>query len=126
MPASFTLRQNTITDYPAMTVAMTGIAVPSFVMAPLLTLIFGVTLMLLPIATLDIAGLASSSGVLHGLHDGVHVQLIAEVHELLAQPGDVHAGGNVDEHLHGTQEKQNANSKSDIREPARRSIGSCF
>ncbi|MBM3512595.1 MAG: ABC transporter permease subunit [Alphaproteobacteria bacterium] len=50
------LRQNTNVDYAVMASAMTGIAVPSFVMAPLLTLIFGVTLKLLPIATLEPGG----------------------------------------------------------------------
>src|SRR5215475_11523383 len=35
------LRQNTPTDYAAMGVAMTGIMIPNFVLAPLLTLIFG-------------------------------------------------------------------------------------
>ncbi|MGF1631681.1 MAG: oligopeptide ABC transporter permease OppB [Kiloniellaceae bacterium] len=44
------LRQNTAVDYAVMGVAMTGIAVPNFVMAPLLTLVFGVYLSLLPVA----------------------------------------------------------------------------
>jgi len=44
------LRQNTGADYAVMTTAMTGIAVPNFVMAPLLTLIFGVYLSWLPVA----------------------------------------------------------------------------
>jgi oligopeptide transport system permease protein len=44
------LRQNTAADYAVMGVAMTGIAVPNFVMAPLLTLVFGVYLSLLPVA----------------------------------------------------------------------------
>ena len=44
------LRQNTLADYAVMGVAMTGIAVPNFVMAPLLTLVFGVYLSLLPVA----------------------------------------------------------------------------
>lgn len=44
------LRQNTRTDYTVMALAMTGIAIPNFVMAPLLTLIFGVYLSLLPVA----------------------------------------------------------------------------
>ena len=44
------LRQNSLTDYAVMGVAMTGIAVPNFVMAPLLTLVFGVYLSLLPVA----------------------------------------------------------------------------
>lgn len=44
------LRQNSLADYAVMGVAMTGIAVPNFVMAPLLTLVFGVYLSLLPVA----------------------------------------------------------------------------
>ena len=48
------LRQNSLTDYTVMGVAMTGIAVPNFVMAPLLTLVFGVyladTFLALPVA----------------------------------------------------------------------------
>jgi oligopeptide transport system permease protein len=44
------LRQNSAADYVVMGVAMTGIAIPNFVMAPLLTLIFGVYLSLLPVA----------------------------------------------------------------------------
>jgi oligopeptide transport system permease protein len=43
------LRQNTGTDYAAMGVAMTGIMVPNFVLAPLLTLVFGLTLSWLPV-----------------------------------------------------------------------------
>jgi len=43
------LRQNTRTDYAVMATAMTGIAVPNFVMAPVLTLIFGIWLNLLPV-----------------------------------------------------------------------------
>lgn len=44
------LRQNSAVDYTVMGIAMTGIAVPNFVMAPLLTLVFGVYLSLLPVA----------------------------------------------------------------------------
>ena len=44
------LRQNDATDYTIMGFAMTGIAVPNFVMAPLLTLVFGVYLSWLPVA----------------------------------------------------------------------------
>ncbi len=44
------LRQNSLTDYSVMTGAMVGIAIPNFVMAPLLTLIFGVFLGWLPVA----------------------------------------------------------------------------
>ena len=44
------LRQNTGTDYTIMSVAMTGITIPNFVVAPLLTLVFGVYLSWLPVA----------------------------------------------------------------------------
>jgi oligopeptide transport system permease protein len=50
------LNQNKLTDYAVMGAAMTGIAVPSFVLAPLMTLIFGVILQMLPIATLEPSG----------------------------------------------------------------------
>ncbi|MBL8644957.1 MAG: ABC transporter permease subunit [Rhodospirillaceae bacterium] len=50
------LNQNKPTDYVVMAAAMTGIAVPSFVLAPLMTLIFGVLLQMLPIATLEPSG----------------------------------------------------------------------
>ena len=50
------LRQNTSADYAVMSMAMTGIAVPSFVMAPLMSLIFGVILKILPVATLEPRG----------------------------------------------------------------------
>ena len=42
------LRQNAITDHVVMGVAMTGLSVPNFVIAPLLILVFGVTLGILP------------------------------------------------------------------------------
>lgn len=44
------LRQNTALDHAVMATAMTGIAIPNFVMAPLLTLVFGVFLGVLPVA----------------------------------------------------------------------------
>ena len=44
------LRQNRAVDHVVMATAMTGIAIPNFVMAPLLTLIFGVWLGWLPVA----------------------------------------------------------------------------
>jgi oligopeptide transport system permease protein len=44
------LRQNTGLDHAVMATAMTGITIPNFVMAPLLTLIFGVYLSWLPVA----------------------------------------------------------------------------
>ncbi len=43
------LRQNSGVDYGVMGLAMTGITVPNFVVAPLLTLVFGVHLGLLPV-----------------------------------------------------------------------------
>ena len=43
------LRQNSWLDYGVMSIAMTGIAIPNFVMAPLLTLVFGVFLHWLPV-----------------------------------------------------------------------------
>jgi oligopeptide transport system permease protein len=42
------LRQNSLVDHAVMAVAMTGITVPNFVMAPLMALVFGVWLQLLP------------------------------------------------------------------------------
>ncbi len=42
------LRQNSATDYSVMTLAMTGISIPSFVLAPILILIFAVYLGWLP------------------------------------------------------------------------------
>ena len=44
------LRQNSGFDHAVMATAMTGITIPNFVMAPLLTLVFGVYLGLLPVA----------------------------------------------------------------------------
>ena len=44
------LNQNSPFDYLVMGVAMTGIAIPNFVMAPLLALVFGVYLSWLPVA----------------------------------------------------------------------------
>jgi oligopeptide transport system permease protein len=44
------VRQNSAVDHAVMATAMTGIAIPNFVMAPFLTLIFGVFLGLLPVA----------------------------------------------------------------------------
>lgn len=42
------MRQNSVTDYSMMTVAMTGISIPNFVVAPLLILVFAVALGWLP------------------------------------------------------------------------------
>jgi oligopeptide transport system permease protein len=44
------LRQNSAVDYGVMTLAMTGIAMPNFVIAPLMTLVFGLYLKWLPVA----------------------------------------------------------------------------
>ena len=44
------LNQNSLVDYGVMTLAMIGIVIPNFVMAPLLTLVFGVWLGWLPVA----------------------------------------------------------------------------
>lgn len=44
------LKRNSWVDYSVMGIAMTGIAIPNFVMAPILTLIFGVYLSWLPVA----------------------------------------------------------------------------
>ncbi|WP_120496168.1 oligopeptide ABC transporter permease OppB [Kiloniella sp. EL199] len=43
------LKQNSFIDYAVMATAMTGITIPNFVMAPLLTLVFGVYLHMLPV-----------------------------------------------------------------------------
>lgn len=43
------LRQNSMLDYAVMATAMTGITIPNFVVAPLLTLIFGLWLAWLPV-----------------------------------------------------------------------------
>ncbi|OKH88321.1 oligopeptide ABC transporter permease OppB [Thalassospira sp. TSL5-1] len=43
------LKQNSKLDYAVMATAMTGITIPNFVMAPLLTLVFGVYLRWLPV-----------------------------------------------------------------------------
>jgi oligopeptide transport system permease protein len=43
------LRQNTWVDYASMSVSMVGIAVPNFVVAPILTLVIGLQLQLLPV-----------------------------------------------------------------------------
>lgn len=47
------LRQNTRWDYVAMAMAMIGVSIPSFVMAPLLQLFFGLQLGLFPVAGWD-------------------------------------------------------------------------
>jgi oligopeptide transport system permease protein len=44
------LKQNSKFDYAVMSLAMTGVAVPNFVWAPIMTLFFGIYLRLLPVA----------------------------------------------------------------------------
>jgi len=46
-------RQNSATDYTVIGISMIGIAVPNFVMAPILSLIFGLWLKLLPVGSWD-------------------------------------------------------------------------
>ncbi len=52
-------RQNTPTDYTVMGVAMTGISIPNFVMAPLMILLFAVYLKWLPAGGLGDGGIAN-------------------------------------------------------------------
>src|SRR5262245_57938275 len=47
------LRQNTAVDYAVMATAMTGITIPNFVMAPVLTLVLGLYLGWLPVGGWD-------------------------------------------------------------------------
>ncbi|MEZ6100556.1 MAG: ABC transporter permease subunit [Pirellulaceae bacterium] len=42
------IRQNTVWDYAAMAAAMVGISIPTFVLGPLLVLVFSLTLLILP------------------------------------------------------------------------------
>ena len=44
------LKRNTILDFIPMAIAMIGICVPTFLMGPLLVLIFGINLELLPVS----------------------------------------------------------------------------
>lgn len=75
------LKQNSLIDYITMTLAMVGVAVPSFVKAPLLVLIFAVTLkwlpaggwndgaiknMILPITALSISYVAGIARIMRG------------------------------------------------------------
>ncbi|MBM4195663.1 MAG: ABC transporter permease subunit [Gammaproteobacteria bacterium] len=53
------LRQNTLVDHTVMAVAMTGIALPAFVTAPVLALIFGLWLQWLPVAGWNDGALAN-------------------------------------------------------------------
>ncbi len=52
------LRQNQATDYTVMTIAMTGISIPNFVIAPLLILLFAVTLGWFPAGGWDGGGVS--------------------------------------------------------------------
>jgi len=47
------LRQNSVVDYGVMGISMTGIAVPNFVVAPVLTLVFGLLLGWVPVGGWD-------------------------------------------------------------------------
>jgi oligopeptide transport system permease protein len=58
------VRQNSIFDYGSMTVAMIGLALPTFVVGPLLALTFGLWWKLLPVA-----GYAEEGGFIGGLKD---------------------------------------------------------
>jgi len=75
------LRQNSLWDYAVMGVAMTGVVIPSFVVAPLLVLVFAITLkwlpgggwnggqwnyMLLPMVALSLAYIASIARITRG------------------------------------------------------------
>lgn len=53
------LRQNRFLDHAVMALAMTGIAMPSFVTAPILALVFGLYLKLLPVAGWNDGALAN-------------------------------------------------------------------
>lgn len=53
------LRQNTRTDYSVMSISMTGISIPNFVMAPMLVLVFAVYLGWLPAGGLGNGSLAN-------------------------------------------------------------------
>lgn len=75
------LKQNSVADYGLMTVSMIGVAVPSFIKAPLLVLIFAVTLkwlpaggwndgkfvnMVLPVTALSLSFVASIARIMRG------------------------------------------------------------
>lgn len=75
------LKQNTLTDYSLMSLAMTGVVVPSFVKAPILVLLFAITLkwlpaggwndgalknLILPVGSLSISYIASISRITRG------------------------------------------------------------
>lgn len=58
------LRQNSLTDHAVMAVAMTGISIPNFVMAPLLILVFAICLGWLPAGGLGGDSLQASNMIL--------------------------------------------------------------
>lgn len=75
------LKQNTLTDYSLMSLAMTGVVVPNFVKAPLLVFLFAITLqwlpaggwndgslknLILPVGSLSISYIASISRITRG------------------------------------------------------------
>jgi len=60
------LKQNTRWDYAVMGVAMTGVVIPSFVVAPLLVMIFAITLHWLPMVALSLAYIASIVRITRG------------------------------------------------------------
>lgn len=53
------IRQNSRTDYTVMASSMVGIAIPNFVLAPIMTLVFGVYLRLLPVGGWNDGALAN-------------------------------------------------------------------
>ena len=80
------LKQNSWLDYVLMTLAMTGVVVPSFVKAPLLVLLFAITLkwlpaggwndgalhnLILPVTALSLAYIASIARIMRGSMIGV-------------------------------------------------------
>ena len=63
------LKQNTKWDYTVMGLAMTGVVIPSFVVAPLLVMIFAIILhwlMILPMVALSLAYIASIARITRG------------------------------------------------------------
>lgn len=62
------IKQNTWTDYTAMTLAMVGVAIPNFVLGPLLILVFSVTLWWLPPARWESWEHMIMPGLTLGLH----------------------------------------------------------
>ena len=69
-------RQNSLFDHGAMSLALLGISIPSFVLAPLLILLFGVKLGWLPVARLEgLSGLVLPSLTLGLIYMGVIARL---------------------------------------------------